>query len=68
MGWASEPTVDGENIAHLMACPGCDECTNLLEFYTACDECGYWGNKELMRYDTETGKSYCNNSCWKEKS
>lgn len=50
---------DSENIAHLTACPGCDECDALMEFYMACEFCGAWGHKDANGWGLHDGKPIC---------
>ena len=52
-------TVDGRNIQHLEECPGCPECTRLLDFYMACDGCGAWGNQEAGAWHLHDENIYC---------
>ncbi len=44
-----EPFNDAEAIEHLEKCPGCHECQYLLNYYEACDNCGDFGNMNVMQ-------------------
>lgn len=47
---------------HLEECTvdGCEECEHLMEFYTACDGCGYWMHKDTEYHVLEDGRTLCN--------
>lgn len=57
--------IGGNSALHMDTCEDeyCEACQYLLEFYSACDSCGHWMNKESAEgsyfYHQDTGHTYC---------
>lgn len=50
---------DLANIRHVNECPGCEECDDLMEFYSGCHVCDRTALKRIMNFDTVTGDFTC---------
>lgn len=63
----SEESQQTADIRHLVECSldGCSECEFLLQFYMACDQCGWWGSLSLPEVPWVRGKLgiYCRGEC-----